>query len=776
MGTPAKSLRILVIVNLPWDARLGASRVWMELAEQWRSDGHSVEKFSLSDAFPGARAARVTFALRQLIFIRKAAAFVRKHAQRFDVIDALIGTLPFSKDELGFPGIIVARSVGLYHFYDRFEQSVERRWPRPEEGKFAGRLIHRFARHQRLRASESAVRKADLINVPNEEEATYLRQKLGPGARVLVQPYGLTEQRCRALKEAAWPTALRVAQKRICFIGMWGARKGAHDWAAIIDRVRTRVPGARFKFLGTMVDTQTIRRGLGAVALQGVEFVSEYEPDELPHLLSDCTVGAFPSYVEGFGLAVLEQLAAGVPTIAYDTAGPRDILQTVLTKLLVPIGNVNRFAAALSGVLELEPAEHEQLSKQSAHAAAGFSWEQIARDTLQAYRALLQERARPIVFVQPFSLGSAGGGARILRALLEQAPFPWRSICCSSAKPKPWRDELHVRSRPWWGRIEHSRLAALPKTTRSLFLPWFRSRLKRRCLQLGARAIHAIPHAGLDFAEAHRVARELSLPFFLSLHDDLAYTAAAAVDAKKRETAMIAAWRDAAARFVISEALGEEYCRRYGEREFQVVTDGLAGLIPPRLAGDCTVLRIYFMGLFHMSYERNLRALLEGIVMFEREHAGRSVNLTMRCEHVRPQVLASAKSVTVLPFADEAQVQRDMQNADLLYMPIPFGAEHEPFARYSLSTKMVTYVGSGVPILYHGPTTSAAFALLNKDRAAIPITSLEPAEIARVFMELRATRRAEVVANALALAEREFMLADQYRKFWRTITHSLSTG
>ena len=34
--------------------------------------------------------------------------------------------------------------------------------------------------------------------------------------------------------------------------------------------------------------------------------------------------------------------------------------------------------------------------------------------------------AGTILFVQPFSLGSAGGGPRILRALLERAPFVWR--------------------------------------------------------------------------------------------------------------------------------------------------------------------------------------------------------------------------------------------------------------------------------------------------------------------------------------------------------------
>jgi hypothetical protein len=61
-------LRILVVVNLRWDARLGAVRVYMELAEQWRAAGHVVDHFSLSDAFPNARGSRAGFALRQMLF------------------------------------------------------------------------------------------------------------------------------------------------------------------------------------------------------------------------------------------------------------------------------------------------------------------------------------------------------------------------------------------------------------------------------------------------------------------------------------------------------------------------------------------------------------------------------------------------------------------------------------------------------------------------------------------------------------------------------------
>jgi glycosyltransferase involved in cell wall biosynthesis len=485
MASPDKPLRILMIVNLPWDPRLGASRVWMELAEQWRAAGHTVEKFSLSDAFPGVRAARVTFALRQLAFMRKAAAFVKEHGHRFDVIDALIGTLPYSKAQLGFGGIVVARSVGLYLLYDRFEQSVQHRWPRPRQGKFLGRLLYGFTRRKLLQASETAVRNADLINVPNEEEAACLRQEFGATRRIVVIPYGLTNT--AALAAARREAGARLSAKRICFIGMWGARKGAYDWRRIIERVRAEVPDARFRFLGTMVSAEAVRADLGPAA-EGVELVSDYQPDELPGLLVDCTAGAFPSYAEGFGLAVIEQLAAGIPVVAYDTAGPRDILKERFPQLLVPIGDTEAFGAALCRLLRSAPDEYATPSAESTAAAAKYAWPPIADETLTHYRRVLHETVQPVLFVQPFSVGSAGGGARILRALLEEAPVAAQSVCCSPEKPKPWRNELHVRTRPSWGRIEHSRLASVPKRTTGVFAPSFRRRLRRLCRQV-ARAV-----------------------------------------------------------------------------------------------------------------------------------------------------------------------------------------------------------------------------------------------------------------------------------------------
>jgi glycosyltransferase involved in cell wall biosynthesis len=138
-----------------------------------------------------------------------------------------------------------------------------------------------------------------------------------------------------------------------------------------------------------MTDTKTVQEDLPELAPQNLEIISEFRREDLPALLADCTVGAFPSYVEGFGLAVLEQLAAGLPTVAYDIPGPRDILNDTLPELLIPCGETERFAATLCRVLTLSLPVYTALSKKSIKATSLFSWEKIASDTISEYQALL---------------------------------------------------------------------------------------------------------------------------------------------------------------------------------------------------------------------------------------------------------------------------------------------------------------------------------------------------------------------------------------------------
>jgi hypothetical protein len=64
--------------------------------------------------------------------------------------------------------------------------------------------------------------------------------------------------------------------------------------------------------------------------------------------------------------------------------------------------------------------------------------------------------------------------------------------------------------------------------------------------------------------------------------------------------------------------------------------------------------------------------------------------------------------------------------------------------------------------------------LLRRNNAAFLLATLEPEEIAEMLSGLTQQRRAEVSANAFALAKREFMLVDQRRKFWDAFSSVLS--
>ena len=387
-------LRILAIVNVAWDPRFGASRVWIELADEWSKAGHVVEKFCLTDAFPTEASSSGLAAFRLMLFPFRAARFVRENASRFDVIDALIGTLPFSRKSLRFRGLLVARSVGLYYLYEKFERAAAKRWPPASKGKLLGRPFYRYFSMRARAAADASVRHCDLLNLPNSDELQCVRDEIAPAKRAIMQPYGVGPARRQALAEAAAPPATRWANKRIVFIGMWSVRKGAKDWGQIVRLIRGRLPDASFLFLGTMIDDQNVWNDLDLDRPEFIKTVPYFEPDELPGLLSDCGVGAFPSYVEGFGLAVVEQLAAGVPTVAYDAPGPRDILRPTLPEFLVAPGDIEKFSGAIVDIFERDSAHYEQLSARSVRAAQSFSWPEIARNTVAEYRERLRENGR----------------------------------------------------------------------------------------------------------------------------------------------------------------------------------------------------------------------------------------------------------------------------------------------------------------------------------------------------------------------------------------------
>jgi hypothetical protein len=176
------------------------------------------------------------------------------------------------------------------------------------------------------------------------------------------------------------------------------------------------------------------------------------------------------------------------------------------------------------------------------------------------------------------------------------------------------------------------------------------------------------------------------------------------------------------------------------------------------------------MGLFLLPYEPNLVALQRALKLFQEQNPRYEVSLTLRCGGVRRHALVHPRLVKILPFGSEKEAESDMENADILYQPLSLELSDRHFTAFSLSTKMITYLGTGLPILFHGPTNSAAGSLLRRHRAAFMCATNNVKTLAALLLEIGSAKRGQVVTSALALAQSQFHLEAVRRRFWQALT------
>lgn len=384
------SLRILIMLHLPLSRELGGARAQLELAHQWRRQGHHVETFDINGAFP-QQTHSLLATLTRPSFAQRAKVFIREQGHRFDIIDAHQGNVPFTKQALNFKGLLVNRSVGLHPFYATFNRQILMRTRSSVKTRLVTSLLNWRDRDESHRCWRS-YQVCDLLNLPNPTEKAYLDRYLNTQHKSHVFPFGLTPQQVQGLGKVATSERRRSPHPTVVFIGTWGPRRGASDWCEIIQRIRQAIPQTRFLLLGTGIQAERIAQDL-QLPLEGIQVVPRYTSDELPGLLETATVGVFPTYVEGFGFAVLEKLAAGIPTVSYEAAGPKVMLNGFEPHCLVPIGDVQALAQQVIKILQLPASAYQTLSSQAQTVARTFNWEAIAHDTLQTYQAALARLA-----------------------------------------------------------------------------------------------------------------------------------------------------------------------------------------------------------------------------------------------------------------------------------------------------------------------------------------------------------------------------------------------
>lgn len=213
--------------------------------------------------------------------------------------------------------------------------------------------------------------------------------RAGWGRLPAVIPNGVDAARFARAAEAGAGEPWRARYGRyVLAVGGIEPRKGSLELVEAMARLAPAHPPVPLLVAGgdTLFDYRGYRDEVFArAAALGVEPVvlGPVDDAELPGLVAGAAVFAFPSTKEGFGLAAMEALAAGVPLVTRDLPVLREVFAGAARFADGPEG----FAREIAGVLEgtdpdLDPA-HATVGRAL---AAAHTWDAAAEAHLALYR------------------------------------------------------------------------------------------------------------------------------------------------------------------------------------------------------------------------------------------------------------------------------------------------------------------------------------------------------------------------------------------------------
>jgi glycosyltransferase involved in cell wall biosynthesis len=331
-------------------------------------------------------------------FFAPAALLRLLHADRPDVIHlhhmrSLLGyqTVQAAR-RLGIPTVLTVH--GLLHDGDLVQDRE-----RPLEAPLRydnllttpGRLAARLARgaHPR-RAARNFLIHAPLLLVDHlialsEAERELLGPIGVPPARVSVLPNVVD---LSGYSGAPPPVADRAPI--VLFIGQLVPRKGFDLLARAMPAVLAAVPEARFVFVSHNRSGEAeLRRIVEAAGVADrLELRGRVDEAEKLRLLGEAAVVAAPSRYEGFGIPLIEALAAGAPVVTTDVTAGNEVIAHERNGLLTPYGDVEALAAAIVRLLRDRELGARLVAAGRPEAFARYSAERLAAELEGIYLGL----------------------------------------------------------------------------------------------------------------------------------------------------------------------------------------------------------------------------------------------------------------------------------------------------------------------------------------------------------------------------------------------------
>lgn len=184
------------------------------------------------------------------------------------------------------------------------------------------------------------------------------------------------------------PQGHRFPEPTILYLGRLKRYKGVEIILNAVASLRKRGTKVRFLVAGRgdherKLQELSSKLGLGDT----VRFLGYVPEEEKIRLLQQSWIHVLTSPKEGWGISILEAAACGTLTVASHSPGLRDAVIDGKTGILVPHGDVDILAEALSAILK-NAEVRKTMGEAAREFAEGFTWDASARKM----EALLENR------------------------------------------------------------------------------------------------------------------------------------------------------------------------------------------------------------------------------------------------------------------------------------------------------------------------------------------------------------------------------------------------
>ena len=181
-------------------------------------------------------------------------------------------------------------------------------------------------------------------------------------------------------------------ERIVMFVGRLVPEKGTNVLIGAVPIILKTIPNANFVIVGDGWMKNNFMKIAWDLRVNHKTIFTGYISDEdLQKLYQVADVAVFPSLYEPFGIAALEAMSAGIPTIVSDTGGLSEIVDQNVNGVKVPPNNSIELAKGIIKVLSDSDFADSLRSNAIKKLKEVYDWDRIADQTIDVYKQVLKE-------------------------------------------------------------------------------------------------------------------------------------------------------------------------------------------------------------------------------------------------------------------------------------------------------------------------------------------------------------------------------------------------